>query len=158
MPTLVFGQRQSIENSDFIHLNQRAEKSYESVEEIFELISLLNNDPECVGIMIQLPLPEQFAEYKLKLLQAIAESKDIDGLGGSLVGKSFFEMLEFTPATPRAVLSLLDYYQLGDLRGKSVAIIGQSTIVGKPLALACLQRGARVQCFDIRNTPAELKK
>ena len=54
----------------------------------------------------------------------------------------FFEMVDFTPATPKAVMTLLDYYDLGDVRGKQVAVIGQSTIVGKPLALELLKRGA----------------
>lgn len=66
-------------------------------------------------------------------------------------------MLDFTPATPKAVLWLLDYYNLGNLKGKNVAIIGQSTIVWKPLALECLKRGAIVQCFDIKNTTQEIQ-
>ncbi len=108
-------------------------------------------------MIIQLPLPPKLQEYKNELLSAIAPHKDIDGLGGGLVGKSFFEMIDFIPATPKAVMSLLDYYDLGDVHGKKAAIIGQSTIVGKPLALELLKRGAQLYCFDIRNTPQEIK-
>ena len=61
-----------------------------------------------------------------------------------MLGKSFFDLLDFTPATPKAVITLLDYYDLGDVHGKQVAVIGQSTIVGKPLALELLKRGAFV--------------
>ncbi|MDO4713236.1 MAG: bifunctional 5,10-methylenetetrahydrofolate dehydrogenase/5,10-methenyltetrahydrofolate cyclohydrolase [bacterium] len=135
---------------------QLLSKEYQDAEAILELISYLNTDEDCIGIMLQLPLPEHLSPSRNHFLQAIDESKDIDGLGGSLVGKSFSEYLEFTPATPRAVMMLLDYYQLGDLRNKRVAIIGQSVVVGKPLALECLKRGAIVQCCDIRNTPAEI--
>ena len=74
-----------------------------------------------------------------------------------MLGKSFFDLLDFTPATPKAVMTLLDYYDLGNVRGKQVAVIGQSTIVGKPLALELLKRGAFVATFDIRNTPEEIR-
>lgn len=74
-----------------------------------------------------------------------------------MLGKSFFELLDFTPATPKAVMTLLDYYDLGNVRGKQVAVIGQSTIVGKPLTLELLKRGALVGIFDIHNTPEEIK-
>jgi hypothetical protein len=32
-------------------------------------------------------------------------------------------MIEFCPATPKAVFTLLDAYNLGNLRGKKVAIV-----------------------------------
>jgi hypothetical protein len=56
------------------------QKKYTKVNQIFELINFLNQDRQCIGIMIQLPLPEIFTQHKLELLQAINESKDIDGL------------------------------------------------------------------------------
>lgn len=110
-----------------------------------------------MGIIIQLPLPAELQEYKNELLAAISPYKDIDGLSGIMLGKSFFEMVDFTPATPKAVMTLLDYYDLGNVRGKQVAVIGQSTIVGKPLALELLKRGAFVGTFDIRNTPEDIR-
>lgn len=156
LETIVFWQKW-YKNWPFPHLLRFQEQTYDRADKILKLISHLNQDEYCIGIMIQLPLPPYLAKVKYKLLQAIEETKDIDGLGGSLVGKSFFEMLDFTPATPKAVLWLLDYYNLGNLKGKNVAIIGQSTIVWKPLALECLKRGAIVQCFDIKNTTQEIQ-
>ena len=50
-----------------------------------ELIRYLNHDDECVGIIIQLPLPEQFEPYKEQLLAAITPQKDLDGLGGVIL-------------------------------------------------------------------------
>lgn len=125
--------------------------------QILSLIDQLNLDEKCVGIIVQLPLPPELQNSKNELLARIHPAKDIDGLGGSLVGKSFFDMIDFTPATPKAVMSLLDYYELGNVRGKQVAVIGQSTIVGKPLTLELLKRGALVGIFDIHNTPEEIK-
>lgn len=111
-----------------------------------------------MGMILQLPLPSELQAFKNEFLSAIVPQKDLDGLGGTLVGKSFFEMIAFAPATPKAVMSLLDYYHLGEVRGKKVAIIGQSTIVGKPLALELLKRGAQLCCFDIHSDPEEIKK
>lgn len=157
IPTIVFGQEDK--SSHFSpQLDPRIKKTYNNTDEVLTLIDILNQDPHCIGIMIQLPLPDYFSKDKLKLLQAINESKDIDGMWGSLVGKSFFEMIEFIPATPRAVFTLLDHYELGDLKGKEVVIIWQSTIVGKPLALECLKRGAKIQCFDLKNSPEEIEQ
>lgn len=126
-------------------------------QEILELINKLNEDNNCVGMIIQLPLPEELKPYQQELLSAISWKKDVDGLWGTLVWKSFFEYLSFVPATPKAVMTLLDYYQLWEVKNKKVAVIGQSTIVWKPLALELIKRGAQIACFDIRNTPEEIK-
>lgn len=159
LATFVFWQGQ-LQNfwEHFSYLQIWNEKDYNEVEDILNLIDFLNQDEHCVGIMIQLPLPNHLAQFKNQLLQVIREDKDIDWLSGWLAGKSFFEMLDFTPATPKAVLKLLDYYQLWDLKGKKVVILWQSTIVGKPLALECLKRWAQLQCFDIKNTPEEIQQ
>jgi 5,10-methylene-tetrahydrofolate dehydrogenase/methenyl tetrahydrofolate cyclohydrolase len=50
------------------------------------------------------------------------------------------DLINFVPATPKAVLYLLDSYGLGNMKGKTVSIIGQSTIVGKPLIIDCIKR------------------
>ncbi len=41
-------------------------------------------------------------------------------------------------------MTLLDYYDHGDLIGKRVVVLGQSNLLGKPLAIACINRGATV--------------
>lgn len=126
-------------------------------ENVIELIEKLNKNDDCVWVIVQLPLPKELNDYKNEILSAIDPTKDVDGLWWTLVWKSFFDMLSFTPATPKAVMSLLDYYDLGNLKCKKVAIIWQSTIVWKPLALECLKRGAEIACFDVNNTPWEIK-
>lgn len=49
------------------------------------------------------------------------------------------DLIDFIPATPRAVMHLLDAYHLGDMKGKTVSIIGQSVIVGRPLIIDCIK-------------------
>lgn len=136
-----------------IYINQ----NYDSIWKVVELIRYLNQDTECVGIMVQLPLPESFKQYKSQILSAITPTKDIDGLGGVLTGLSSIDLLDFIPATPKAVLYLLDKYNLGDMKGKTVSIIGQSNVVGRPLIIDCVKRWATVASFNQENSLEEIK-
>lgn len=162
LPVIVFGQNHNAEydrnqagkfDDVGIYINQK----YDSIWKIMELIRYLNQDSECVWIMIQLPLPEMFAEYKVQMLSAITPTKDIDGLGGVLTGLSSIDLIDFTPATPKAVFYLLDHYGLWDMKWKTVSIIGQSNVVGKPLILDCIKRGGAVASFNETNALEEIK-
>lgn len=159
LPVIVFGQNNQAEydrnqawkfDDVGIYINQ----NYDSVWKVMELIRYLNHDDECVGIIVQLPLPEQFEQYKEQLLAAITPEKDLDGLGGVILWLSEMWLVDFVPATPKAVLYLLEHYQLDDFTGKTVAILWQSNVVGKPLVLECIKRGATVYTCN-ENTPVE---
>jgi 5,10-methylene-tetrahydrofolate dehydrogenase/methenyl tetrahydrofolate cyclohydrolase len=92
LPVIVFGQnhvaahakdgvqydRTQANNFDDvgIYVNQK----YDSIGKLMELIKYLNYDKECVGIIVQLPLPAQFQQYKEQILAAITPEKDVDGL------------------------------------------------------------------------------
>jgi methylenetetrahydrofolate dehydrogenase (NADP+)/methenyltetrahydrofolate cyclohydrolase len=109
--------------------------------EVLAKIEELNHDSNINGIIVQLPLPSQMNEEKI--INAVDNSKDVDGFGlinkgRLLVGEECFE-----PATPKGILELLDNYQI-DLTGKHVVVMGRSNIVGKPVAILCLQRNATV--------------
>ncbi len=162
LPAIVFGQNHDAQydrnqagkfDDVGIYINQ----NYDSIWKVMELVRYLNHDDECVGIIVQLPLPEHFKQYKTDILAAITPTKDIDGLGGVLTWLSSIDLIDFVPATPKAVLSLLDYYQLGDMKGKTVSIIGQSNIVGRPLIIDCIKRGATVASFNESNAIEEIK-
>lgn len=159
LPVIVFGQNHTAEydrnqagkfDDVGIYINQ----NYDSVGKVMELIRYLNHDDDCVGIIVQLPLPEQFVEYKQQLLAAITPQKDLDGLGGVIVGLSQMWLIDFVPATPKAVLYILEKYNLDNFMGKTVAILWQSNIVGKPLVLECIKRGATVYTCNW-DTPVE---
>jgi len=136
-----------------IYINQH----YDSVWKIMELIRYLNHDDECVGIIIQLPLPEQFEPYKEQLLAAITPQKDLDGLGWVILWLSQMGLVDFVPATPKAVLYLLEKYELDDFKGKTIAILGQSNVVGKPLAIECIKRWATVYTCNADTPPEQIK-
>ncbi len=159
LPVIVFGQNHMAEydrnqawkfDDVGIYINQ----NYDTIGKIMELVRYLNQDDECVGIIIQLPLPQQFEQYKEQLLAAITPQKDLDGLGGVVVWLSEMGLIDFVPATPKAVLYILEKYKLDDFTGKTVAILWQSNIVGKPLVLECIKRGATVYTCNA-DTPVE---
>jgi methylenetetrahydrofolate dehydrogenase (NADP+)/methenyltetrahydrofolate cyclohydrolase len=43
------------------------------------------------------------------------------------------------------------------MQGKNVTIIGQSALVGMPLATSCMQRGASVYSFNQRSHPQDIQ-
>lgn len=162
LPVIVFGQNHQAEYDrnqagKFDDVGIYVNQNYDSIWKVMELIKYLNQDTECVGIIVQLPLPEKFKSYKTEILSAITPTKDLDGLGGVLTGLSSIDLIDFVPATPKAVLYLLDKYDLWDMKGKSVAIIGQSNIVGKPLIIDCIKRWATVASFNHENSLEEIK-
>lgn len=119
-----------------------------SSSELLALADSLTQDPHCLGFMPQLPLPEYLKDAQFDLFDRIPRYKDIDGLGSQFMGKYITNQLDVLGATPQAVMTLLDHYGFGALRGKTVSIIGQSNLLGKPLVLACMRRGASVLSFN----------
>lgn len=106
-------------------------------ETVVEEIKRLNNDPEIEGIMVQLPLPEEFlnGHGTGELLQVIDPQKDIDGL----TGKG-----SFPPAAVESVLLLLKDEQI-EVQNKKVVVVGASDLVGKPAAKELEKLGAIVE-------------
>lgn len=125
---------------------------------IFKIIHQLNHDPFCIWIIIQLPLPTELKLHQNELLSSISPEKDIDGLWWINTWLSSTGLIDFIPATPKAVITLLEKYKLDNFKWKKIAIIGQSNIVWKPLILECIKRWAIVSSFNIDYTPEEIKQ
>ncbi|HMT26725.1 MAG TPA: bifunctional 5,10-methylenetetrahydrofolate dehydrogenase/5,10-methenyltetrahydrofolate cyclohydrolase [Candidatus Absconditabacterales bacterium] len=119
-------------------------KNFYEIHEVLGVIQMLNADPKCLGFLVQLPLPTYLQAHKAQILARISPQKDLDGLGGKLFGLSTIDYLDFLPATPKAVLKLLSSYGFSDFTGKTVLVIGQSNLVGKPLAVELIKLGAEV--------------
>lgn len=112
-----------------------------SEEELINVIEDLNQDDLVDGILVQLPLPAHIHEDKI--LNLITPDKDVDGFHPSNVAKLVLGHEGLVPCTPRGMMVLLD--EIGyDLTGKEVVVVGRSNIVGKPVALMCLQKNATV--------------
>ena len=108
---------------------------------IINKIKELNNDEYVNGILIQLPLPPQYNEKRL--LNAVTNSKDVDGLTDINTGRFVNGKKSMVPCTPLAVMRLLEENEI-DLDGKHVVIVGRSNLVGRPLATLLLNKDATV--------------
>ncbi len=115
-----------------------------SFEQVHSLIQEANQDSQIIGIIVQLPLNKHLQSFKSQILASVSPLKDIDWLGGVLFGLSQTGVFEFLPATPAAVIKILKFYKLDDLRGKNVLVIGQSWLVGAPLATYFVTRQAEL--------------
>jgi methylenetetrahydrofolate dehydrogenase (NADP+)/methenyltetrahydrofolate cyclohydrolase len=110
-------------------------------EELLQLVEKLNNDPKIHGILVQLPLPKQINTEKV--LEAISPEKDADGFHPYNVGRLVIGKPLFQPCTPYGVMVMLKEAGV-ELAGKEVVVVGRSNIVGKPVAMMCLQQNATV--------------
>jgi len=110
-------------------------------DELLDLISQLNNDPDVHGILVQLPLPDQIDSEAV--LNAIDPDKDVDGFHLTNVGRLSIGADGIVPCTPLGAIMLLKD-RLGDLKGKNAVVVGRSNIVGKPMAALLLQEHCTV--------------
>jgi methylenetetrahydrofolate dehydrogenase (NADP+)/methenyltetrahydrofolate cyclohydrolase len=88
-----------------------------------------------------LPLPEALDAGRI--LQAIAPEKDVDGLTWASLGALIAGHPVFEPCTPRGVIMLLEREGIV-MDGRDAVVVGRSVIVGKPMALMLMARGATV--------------
>ena len=107
--------------------------------EILQAVAQLNNEANCTGFIVQLPLPKGVDAQKV--LTAVDPSKDADGLHPTNLGNLVLDKPSITPCTPKAILALLTEYKI-DLAGKNVLIIGRGTTVGRPLSILLSQKQA----------------
>ncbi|WRF64308.1 bifunctional methylenetetrahydrofolate dehydrogenase/methenyltetrahydrofolate cyclohydrolase FolD [Helicobacter pylori] len=114
--------------------------------ELLSLIKDYNTDQNISGVLIQLPLPRHI-DSKM-VLEAIDPSKDVDGFHPLNIGKLCTQKESFLPATPMGVMRLLKHYHI-EIKGKDVAVIGASNIIGKPLSMLMLNAGASVSVCHI---------
>jgi len=99
---------------------------------LMALIRRLNADPTIDGILVQLPLPRHLNQDRI--LMAVSPAKDVDGFHPVNLGRLVAGDPSFVPCTPKGILRLLAHYCIA-LPGKSVAVVGRSVIVGRPLSL-----------------------
>jgi methylenetetrahydrofolate dehydrogenase (NADP+)/methenyltetrahydrofolate cyclohydrolase len=120
-----------------IHLEETCEE-----ENILKVIRELNNNTSINGIIIQLPLPDNFNTEKI--LDMVVPEKDVDGFHQTNAGKLFLNRgLDFAPCTPLGCMRLIDHYGI-DVEGLNICVVGCSNVVGLPLSMMLLQRNATV--------------
>lgn len=120
---------------------------------IVQKILELNRDVNVTGILVQLPLPGHLDTKKI--LSTIHPLKDVDGLHPVNFGYLCSGYERICPCTPKGVVALIEHYGI-DFRGKNVAVIGRSSLVGRPLAMMLTNRDATVTLCHTKTN--DLKK
>ena len=114
-------------------------------EDLLKLVEKLNNDNDVDGFIVQLPLPKQINEEKIKL--AISPKKDVDG---------FNPLSKTIPATPFGIYNYLKDNDFA-FKGKNALVIGRSNIVGKPMAKLLLDNDMNVTIVHSKTSLEDMK-
>lgn len=106
-------------------------------------LGALGGDPRVHGVILQQPLP---AHLRIRRLAgAVQPDKDVDGTNPINQGRlAFGSGTVLVPATPAAVMHLLERSPAWPLAGKRACVVGRSNVVGLPVALLLLTRSATV--------------
>lgn len=120
--------------------------------ELLELIARLNSDETVDGILVQLPLPKSL-DSKI-VIDAIVPNKDVDGFNRYNMGSLALKDPNLCPCTPHGVMYLLDELKVNYF-GKNAVILGTSNIVGRPMALELINRGATVTMCNSKTLHVE---
>lgn len=143
----VRNKMKACENVGFYSENIELDENI-SEEELLQEIDKLNKNDRINGILVQLPLPLHINE--LKIIDSISPEKDVDGFHVANIGKMVIgDETGFLSCTPYGIMQLLEEYKI-EIAGKDAVIIGRSNIVGKPMALMLIQKGATVQVCNSR--------
>lgn len=103
-----------------------------SEKHLLDNITLLNENADIDGILVQLPLPKHINEEVV--INTIDPSKDVDGFHPVNVGKMVSGLPAFIPATPYGIMLMLEHYNV-PTKGKHAVVIGRSHIVGTPISI-----------------------
>ncbi|MFV8571267.1 bifunctional methylenetetrahydrofolate dehydrogenase/methenyltetrahydrofolate cyclohydrolase FolD [Marinobacter sp. SBS5] len=103
------------------------------------LVDELNENPAIDGILVQLPLPSHLDADPI--LVKIRPDKDVDGFHPFNIGRLMQRKPTLRPCTPAGVITLLD--SIGTpYKGQHAVIVGASNIVGRPMSMELLLKGA----------------
>ena len=108
------------------HLKEQITQS-----QLEEEIQKCNENDNCDGILLQMPLPAHLDENQAIL--KMDPAKDVDGLHPINIGHLFSGEPRFVPCTPLGVMKILEALHV-DLTGKQAVVVGRSRLVGNPVA------------------------
>jgi len=123
-------------HSQDIHLPDTADETT-----LLGRIRIFNEDSGIHGILVQLPLPRGFAVERVQ--EAISPLKDVDGFHPMNIGLLATGHPRFVPCTPLGIMKLLEHEGVNP-EGLHAVVVGRSNIVGRPIAMLLLQKGATV--------------
>lgn len=100
--------------------------------DVLKAVTELNNDKNCTGYIVQLPLPKGIDTNKV--LEAMNPEKDADGLHPVNLGRLVLGQAAPLPCTPRGIVELLREYKV-NINGAHVVVVGRGVTVGRPIGL-----------------------
>lgn len=115
-----------------------------SAEEVLAVIDEINADPAIHGCLLFRPLPAHLKDRQQEICNRLDPKKDVDCMT-HISNAGVFEGLPlgYPPCTPAACMEILHHYGI-DPKGKNVAVIGRSLVVGKPVAMMLMGENATV--------------
>lgn len=117
-----------------------------TTEDLIKAIEEKNQDKLCHGIMVEMPLPEHIDESAIRL--AVDPEKDVDALHPIHMGNLIQKRPSTIPNTPLAAMKMLELANT-ELKGTDCVVIGNSAVVGRPLAELLQQKDATVTICHI---------
>ncbi|KQR53910.1 bifunctional 5,10-methylene-tetrahydrofolate dehydrogenase/5,10-methylene-tetrahydrofolate cyclohydrolase [Leifsonia sp. Leaf336] len=112
-----------------------------SQAELEAVVEELNDDPDCTGFIVQLPLPPHIDTDAI--LELVDPAKDADGLHPTNLGRLVLNVnrpiTTPLPCTPRGVIDLMQRHGI-DLRGKDVVVVGRGVTVGRAIGSLLTRR------------------
>lgn len=144
-------KQKSAETCGFFYVHKKLPRTASKSEILNEIAAAANNS-QIDGMILQLPLDTShaFAPVEVdEIVESIPPSKDADGLhsfnqGKLFTGDSLPDKWKYPiPATPLGVYRLLQHYSISP-KGKDVAVVGRSRLVGLPISVIMIHEGATV--------------
>ncbi|MEV4428329.1 bifunctional methylenetetrahydrofolate dehydrogenase/methenyltetrahydrofolate cyclohydrolase [Streptomyces sp. R-07] len=106
-------------------------------EEIEAVVRELNEDPDCTGYIVQLPLPKGIDENRI--LELMDPAKDADGLHPTNLGRLVLNEPAPLPCTPNGIVTLLRAHGV-EINGAEVVVVGRGVTIGRPMPLILTRR------------------
>lgn len=101
-------------------------------EDIEAVVRELNDNPECTGYIVQLPLPKGIDTNRV--LELMDPAKDADGLHPMSLGRLVLNEPGPLPCTPNGIVELLRRHKV-EINGAHVAVVGRGVTVGRSIGL-----------------------
>lgn len=110
--------------------------------ELLDVLARVNANARIHGCLLLRPLPRHLDARAA--CDAIAPEKDMDCVSTAALARVFTGAPDaVAPCTAQACMEILDYYGVA-LSGARATVVGRSLVVGRPLAMLLLARGATV--------------
>jgi methylenetetrahydrofolate dehydrogenase (NADP+)/methenyltetrahydrofolate cyclohydrolase len=121
--------------------------------EIEAVVRELNENPDCTGYLVQLPLPRGIDVNRV--LGLVDPAKDADGLHPTNLGRLVLNEPGPLPCTPNGIITLLRRHGV-EIAGADVVVIGRGVTVGRSLPLLLTRRSENATVTQVHTGTRDL--